>query len=89
VALDIMDAQIESWGHGNGYGGRAISCNDRCPTYPESPDLARIQALSDPNIPLWRPQKVPLAAIPSLYKSRADCVREHPPRAQRAGGSKD
>jgi hypothetical protein len=89
VELMILDAEIDSWGHGNGYGGRPISCQDKCPRYPESPDLARIQALDDPRIPLWRPKKAPLAAIPSLYKSRDDCLREHPPRGKNVAPRKD
>jgi len=28
-------------------------------------------------VSLWSPQKAPLRAVPSLYKSREDCLREH------------
>jgi hypothetical protein len=89
VALWVMDAETDFMGGSYGDGGRQSACNERCPTYPESPDLARIRALKDPKIPLWRPKKAPLAAIPSLYKSREDCLREHPPRRKSEARTRD
>ncbi len=65
--------------------GRPITCDERCPTYPESPLLRRLQELRG-HVRAWRPSAIPRAAIPSLYRFREDCLREHPPRPARADG---
>ena len=59
------------------HGSRPITCRDQCPPYPESPSIARVNLL-DARVEVWRPRKTPIARVPSLYKSRDDCVREHP-----------
>ena len=88
VALLVMPVGINGWGYSDNHGGRAISCHDRCPPHPVSADLARIDALNA-HARIWRPQKTPLATVPSLYKSRDDCRREHPPRSRRAADGGD
>jgi hypothetical protein len=65
------------FGHGFDAGKRPITCHDRCPPYPESPDIARLYDL-ERRVPIWRPRKAPLAVVPSLYKSRDECQRDHP-----------
>lgn len=64
------------------HGDRPVTCHDPCPRYPESPSVARLLALSA-RADLWRPLNDPPATVPSLYRSRADCLREHP-QADRA-----
>ena len=39
--------------------------------------LKRLLALSA-RASLWSAEKAPLATVPSLYKSREDCLRDHP-----------
>jgi hypothetical protein len=58
-------------------GSRPVTCHDPCPQYPESPSIQRLRVLLARTW-LWRAQKQRLASIPSIYKSRADCLREHP-----------
>ena len=70
------------YGHSVSHGSRPVTCNDPCPTYPENPSIKRLRALSA-RVSLWAAQEAPLAAVPSLYKSREDCLREHP-RVHRA-----
>ncbi len=75
--VGMMFTEVDAgWGHGRGDDGRAITCHDRCPRYPETPDLKRLGEL-DAHVNLWRPRKDSLAVVPSLYKSRDDCLREH------------
>jgi hypothetical protein len=64
------------YGHHVSHGNRPVTCHDACPRYPESPSLARLSALSG-RVSLWSLQKAPLSAVPGLYKSREDCLREH------------
>jgi hypothetical protein len=80
VALMVIEARANGWSVANNYGGRAIACHDRCPSHPVSANLARIEALNA-HTDIWRQQESPLATIPSLYKSRDDCLREHPHRS--------
>jgi hypothetical protein len=76
VAVMIVSPRSFS-GHSFSRGSRAETCHDPCPRYPESASIERLHALSA-RVSLWRAQKQPLAAVPSLYKSRDDCLREHP-----------
>lgn len=69
------------WGHGHDHGNRPITCHDRCPDYPKSPDLDRLDRLTA-RVEIWRPRKAPVARVPSLYKFRDDCLREHPAAAR-------
>jgi hypothetical protein len=64
-------------GHHRSHGNRPVTCDDACPRYPENPKIERLSALSA-NLSLWRAEKQPLAAVPSIYRSRGDCLREHP-----------
>jgi hypothetical protein len=64
-------------GHHRSHGSRPVTCDDPCPAYPESPSIERLNALSA-RVSLWRAEKQSLAAVPSLYRSREDCLREHP-----------
>ena len=64
-------------GHSVSHGNRPVTCHDPCPQYPESPSIQRLRALPA-RVSLWSAQKQPLAAVPSLYKSREDCLRDHP-----------
>jgi len=32
----------------------------------------------DARVDLWRPRKALIARVPSLYRSRDECFREHP-----------
>ena len=64
-------------GHSLSHGNRPVTCQDPCPKYPESPSIKRLRTLSA-RVSLWSAQKRPLAAVPSLYKSREDCLRDHP-----------
>jgi hypothetical protein len=64
-------------GHSTSHGNRPVTCHDPCPKYPESPSVARLRALSA-RVSLWRARKEPLAAVPSIYKLREDCLRDHP-----------
>ena len=59
------------------HGNRPVTCEDPCPKYPESPSVKRLRVLSA-RVSLWSAQKEPLATVPSLYKSREDCLRDHP-----------
>jgi hypothetical protein len=75
--ISLLFAEKNSlWGHSRNYGQRAVTCHDRCPAYPESPAKQRVEELAG-HASLWRPRKAPLAKVPSLYKSRDDCRREH------------
>jgi hypothetical protein len=69
-------------GHSFNRGSRPVTCHDPCPKYPESASVKRLHALSA-RVSLWRAQKEPLSAVPNRYKSREDCLREHP-QADRA-----
>ncbi len=64
-------------GHSVSHGNRPVTCHDPCPKYLESPSIKRLRTLSA-RVSLWSAQKQPLAAVPSLYKSREDCLRDHP-----------
>lgn len=76
------------WGHHRNYGKRPVTCRDRCPRYPESPNKRRVEELAG-RTNLWRARQAPLAKVPSLYKSRDDCRREHRlDRARSAGGER-
>jgi hypothetical protein len=88
VALWVMDAETDFMGGGSGDGGRPIACDDRCPIYPDSPDLARVRELNARSS-IWRPHEGPPSEIPSLYKSRNDCLREHPPKSDAAAEDRD
>jgi hypothetical protein len=59
------------------------TCQDPCRSS-DSPDIARLRRL-DERIRLWRPRRTPLARVSSLYRSRDDCLREHPGRAAGMG----
>jgi hypothetical protein len=61
------------------FGGRRVTCNDRCPNYPDSPVRARLHVLEQ-RISVWRPRGEPVAKTPSLYKSLEDCRRDHSSR---------
>jgi hypothetical protein len=61
------------------FGGRRVTCNDRCPNYPDSPVRARLHAL-ERHVSVWRPRGEPIAKTPSLYKSLKDCRRDHSSR---------
>jgi hypothetical protein len=58
---------------------RVATCRDPCPPHPDSPDIIRLRQLNK-RVDLWREGKRPAADVASLYTSRADCLREHPPR---------
>jgi hypothetical protein len=64
-------------GYSVGHGSRPVTCHDACPKYPESPSIERLRALSA-RTSLWVADEQPRSAVPSLYKSREDCVRDHP-----------
>jgi hypothetical protein len=64
-------------GHSISYGTRAVTCHDPCPKYPESPAMARVSSLADRTQP-WQPRHTPLSQVPSLYRSRDECRRDHP-----------
>lgn len=64
-------------GRSRSHASRPVTCHDPCPQYPESPSIKRLRALSA-RAALWSANKQPLAAVPSLYRSREDCLREHP-----------
>ena len=64
-------------GHSISHGSRPVTCHDACPQYPESPSIKRLRLLSAHSA-LWVAEKGPLSTVPSLYKSREDCLREHP-----------
>jgi len=64
-------------GHSVSHGSRPVTCHDACPPYPESPSIKRLRVLSSRSS-LWTAQRGPLAAVPSLYRSREDCLRDHP-----------
>jgi hypothetical protein len=54
------------------------TCDDPCPPDPpDSVEIARLRRLEE-RVRLWRPQRTRTADIPSLYRSQADCEREHP-----------
>jgi hypothetical protein len=79
VGLIVFQAPTgpgEGWGVGHGYGTRPVSCHDPCPAYPEGPDRRRIEKLIA-DVDLWLPRHALLADVPSLYKSRDECLREH------------
>lgn len=59
------------------HGSRPVTCQDPCPQYPESPSIQRLRTLSA-RASLWSAYKQPLATVPSLYRSREDCLRDHP-----------
>jgi hypothetical protein len=59
------------------HGSRPVTCHDACPKYPESPSIKRLRVLSARSS-LWVSEEQPRSAVPSLYKSREDCVRDHP-----------
>jgi hypothetical protein len=63
--------------YGISHGSRPVTCHDACPPYPESPSIKRLRVLSARSS-LWVAENRPLSAVPSLYKSRDDCLREHP-----------
>jgi len=60
---------------------RVATCRDRCPSHPDSPEIARVRQLAR-RVGFWRDAKSPPAKVSSLYLSRADCLREHPQRAR-------
>jgi hypothetical protein len=64
-------------GYSISHGSRPVTCHDACPKYPESPSIKRLRVLSARSS-LWVAEDRPLSAVPSLYKSREDCLREHP-----------
>jgi hypothetical protein len=69
------------WGPlGRNYGKRPVTCHDACPRYPEDPAMARADRLAA-RVSLWRSDETPLAESATLYKSRAECLREHPSTA--------
>jgi hypothetical protein len=72
-----VGAPLSLGGRSRNYGKRPITCHDRCPDYPRSPDIARLHQL-EARVQVWRPRKAPIARVPSLYRSREDCLREHP-----------
>jgi hypothetical protein len=69
--------RYSSFRHSIGHGSRPVTCHDACPQYPESPSIKRLRVLSSRSS-LWVAEKQPLASVPGLYKSREDCLREHP-----------
>lgn len=76
--VDIVAVQPNSlWGHSRHH-NRPVTCHDACPPYPESPDMGRVRALSNRTQP-WQPRNARLSQVPSLYRSRDDCLRDHPP----------
>jgi len=76
VRATIVSARSE-FHYSVSHGSRPITCHDPCPKYPENPSVKRLRALSA-RVSLWSAQKQPLAAVPSLYRSRGECLREHP-----------
>jgi hypothetical protein len=65
-----------------GRGPGPPTCHDPCPRAADGPDIARLRALVA-RVGMWRPGGRPAAEVASLYRSHADCVREHPPRRKR------
>ena len=61
------------------FGGRPVTCNDRCPSYPDNPVSARLHAL-ERHVSIWRPRGESVSKTPSLYKSLEDCLRDHSSR---------
>jgi hypothetical protein len=86
VNVMIVSPRTRS-GHSVSHGSRPVTCDDPCPQYPDSPSIKRLRALSA-RASLWTSQKQPLAAVPSLYRSREDCLREHPQVDENRRGSK-
>ena len=96
-ACDPVSVYVEDTGHDiihlmgvrnrtglerSGLGQRRATCTALCPGPPDSPDIVRLRALVS-RVGIWRPQKRPAAEVASLYRSRADCLREHPRRRKR------
>lgn len=65
-------------GHSRDHGHRPITCHDACPSYPQSPAIERVSALRW-RASTWRPRNARLSLVPSLYKSRDECLLDHPP----------
>jgi hypothetical protein len=76
--VDVVASELNAMtGHGFSHGDRPVTCHDACPTYPETPDLERLLALGG-RVQPWQPRNARVSQIPSLYKSRDDCLRDHP-----------
>jgi len=69
-------------GYSVSHGSRPVTCHDACPPYPESPNIKRLRVLSSRSS-LWVAEEHPRSMVPSLYRSREACLREHP-QVQRA-----
>jgi hypothetical protein len=78
LAVTAAHAPVPLGGHL--HGERATTCGEPCPTPPPSADLGHLDQLLG-RISIWRPRKLAPVTIPSLYRSRDECLREHPPRA--------
>ena len=76
VGLFVMDPEGLA-GHSHDHGGRRATCHEACPTYPESPDAGRVRALRS-RVQPWQPRRARPSGVPSLYRSRDACLREHP-----------
>lgn len=76
VRVTIAGTRVLS-GSSVSQGSRPVTCHDACPQFPESPRIKRLRILLARSS-LWIAEKRPLSAVPSLYKSREDCLREHP-----------
>lgn len=78
VSVAVVDLPTTVWGGlVPDHGSRPVTCRAACPYYPESPGIARLNLLHE-RVDPWRPRKAPIASVPSLYRSRNDCLREHP-----------
>lgn len=64
-------------GYSVSHGERAVTCHDACPRYAEGPAMERVSSLAGRVHP-WQPRHAPLSQVPSLYRSRDECRRDHP-----------
>ncbi|HEY4183508.1 MAG TPA: hypothetical protein VGP07_00500 [Polyangia bacterium] len=75
---DVMMMQLNALGgHSKSHGNRPVTCHDACPTYPEGAGMKRVSAFAS-RVQPWQPRNARPAQVPSLYKSRDECLRDHP-----------
>jgi hypothetical protein len=65
-------------------GNRPVTCSDACPRHQENPELSRLNALAR-RVSLWRPTHRTSSQRAALYRSRDDCLRDHPAGAHPEG----
>ena len=80
-----LTSRTAVWGRSRHQGDRPVACHEACPRYPENPDRSRIEALAGRVSP-WRLERRSPSQSAALYRSRDDCLRDHPPASARAKG---